>query len=129
MLMFAKIIDEKTKRCEVGPGTNAKFYKSIGFSQMEVEQAYDGCWYLAEYCPEKPTPTDEEQRKKRAEAYRLEKDPITCQINSLRDEEQTEEVLAEIESLKQERANKVAEIKAKYPYANDDIEIQTKGVK
>ena len=54
MLMFAKIIDEKTKRCDIAPGTNAQFYKSIGFAQMEVEQAYDGCWYLAGYCPEKP---------------------------------------------------------------------------
>ena len=54
MLMFAKIIDEKTKRCDIAPGTNAQFYKSIGFAQMEIEHAYDGCWYLAGYCPEKP---------------------------------------------------------------------------
>ena len=119
--MFAKIIDEKTKACEVCSGTNAKFYKSIGMVEMDVEQSYDGCWYLAGYCPEKPAPTDEEQRQNRAEAYRLEKDPITCQIQALRDEEQTPEVIAEIEVLKQERANKVAEIKEKYPYANDII--------
>ena len=55
MLMFAKIIDEKTKRCDIAPGTNAQFYKSIGFAQMEIEQGYDGCWYLKGYAPEKPT--------------------------------------------------------------------------
>lgn len=63
-----------------------------------------------------PEPTKEEQRQKRAEAYRLEKDPITCQINSLHDEEQTPEVIAKIASLVEERKVKVEEIKQKYPY-------------
>lgn len=49
--MFAKIINEKTKLCEVGIGTNAEFYKSIGMQEMEVEQAYDGSYYLKGYAP------------------------------------------------------------------------------
>ena len=53
--MYAKIIDEKTKQCEVGTGTDSAFYQSIGMSEMEVEQAYDGQWYLKGYAPEKPT--------------------------------------------------------------------------
>lgn len=69
-----------------------------------------------------PEPTKEEQRQARAEAYRLEKDPITCQINSLRDEEQTPEVVAEIAQLVEERKAKVAEIKARYPYSEEVIE-------
>lgn len=52
--MYAKIIDEKTKQCEVGTGTDSAFYQSIGMSEMEVEQAYDGQWYLKGYAPEKP---------------------------------------------------------------------------
>ena len=54
MLLFAKIEDEATKRVVVGLGTNTKFYQSIGMSEMEVEQAYDGSWYLKGYAPEKP---------------------------------------------------------------------------
>ena len=54
MLMFAKIINEETKACEVGTGTNTDFYKSIGMSEMEVEQAYDGSWYVKGFAPEKP---------------------------------------------------------------------------
>ena len=69
-----------------------------------------------EYIPEPLPPTKEEQQKARAEAYRLEKDPITCQINSLRDEEQTPEVIAEIASLVEERKAKVDEIKQRFPY-------------
>ena len=59
--MYAKIIDEETKLCEVGIGTNVEFYKSIGMTEMEVEQAYNGQWYLKGYAPEKPEPTLEEQ--------------------------------------------------------------------
>ena len=54
MLLFAKIEDEATKRVVVGLGTNTKFYQSIGMSEMEVEQAYDGSWYLKGFAPEKP---------------------------------------------------------------------------
>lgn len=120
MKKYAKIINEETKACEVGLGTNTKFYQSIGMVEMEVEEAYNGNWYVAGYAPAKPEPTKEEQQKARAEAYRLEKDPITCQINSLRDEEQTEEVIAEIAALVEERKAKVAEIKARYPYPTEE---------
>ena len=52
--MYAKIQNEETKQVSVGTGTNVKFYRSIGMSEMEVEQAYDGSWYLKGYAPEKP---------------------------------------------------------------------------
>lgn len=54
MIMFAKIIDEETKQCEVGVGTNTEFYKSIGMTEMDVEQAYNGQWYVKGYAPEEP---------------------------------------------------------------------------
>ena len=69
-----------------------------------------------------PEPTKEEQRQARAEAYRLEKDPITCQINSLRDEEQTPEVIAEIAQLIEERKAKVEEIKQRFQYPVEESE-------
>ena len=84
----------------------------------EIQETDDAL--LAVYNEPLP-PTKEEQQKARAEAYRLEKDPITCQINSLRDEEQTPEVIAEIASLVEERKAKVAEIKARYPYSEEVI--------
>ncbi len=116
MLKYAKIINQETKECSVGVGTNSEFYKFIGMSEMEVEQAYNGSWYVAGYAPEEPAPTEEEQRQKRAEAYRLEKDPITCQIESLRDEEQTPEVIEEINELLQKRTEVVKDIQERYPY-------------
>ena len=116
MKKYAKVIDEETKLCEVGLGTNTAFYQSIGMVEMEVEQAYDGQWYLVGYAPEKPEPTKEEQQKARQEAYAREVDPITCHIQRLSDEEQTPKVIAEIASLVEERKAKVEEIKQRYPY-------------
>lgn len=49
--MYAKIINETTKKCEVGLGTNTEFYKSIGMEDLEVEKAYDGSYYLKGYAP------------------------------------------------------------------------------
>jgi hypothetical protein len=51
MIKYAKVINYETKQCEVGTGTNAEFYKSIGMTEMEVEQAFNGSWYLAGYAP------------------------------------------------------------------------------
>lgn len=116
MLKYTKIIDDKTKECFVGIGTNTEFYKSIGMTEMEVEQAYNGSWYLSGYTPEKPIPTKEEQEQNRAFAYQQDVDPITSHIQRLRDMEQTEEIIAEINQLIIERDAKVEEIKARYPY-------------
>lgn len=52
--MYAKIIDEKTKLCSVGLGTDAEFYQSIGMEEMEVEQAYNGQWYVKGFAPSQP---------------------------------------------------------------------------
>ena len=80
-------------------------------------------WYRTVKNPEPLPPTKEEQEQNRANAYQQEVDTITCNINRLRDEEQTEEVIAEIEQLKLERKAKVAEIKARYPYPIEETNI------
>lgn len=65
MLKYAKVIDSETKACEVGIGTNAEFYQSIGMTEQEVELGYDGGWYLLGYAPKKPL--EELKAEKRAE--------------------------------------------------------------
>ena len=51
--MYCKY-DKNTKKClEVGTGTNTEFYKSIGMTDEEVEQSYDGSYYLKGYAPSK----------------------------------------------------------------------------
>lgn len=59
-------IDEKTGRClDIGEGSDIQFYKSIGFTEQEVEQSdVDGNWYLKGYAPMK---TDEEKAQEEAE--------------------------------------------------------------
>ena len=67
MKKYAIIIDEETKVCQVGLGDNVEFYQSLGFEEMEVEQAWNGDWYVLGYAPKKPL-----------EAYKQEK------LNALR---------------------------------------------
>lgn len=55
---YAQIINAETKVCNVGLGTNAAFYKSIGMELMDVEKAWDGHWYLKGYAPKKPVPPE-----------------------------------------------------------------------
>jgi len=55
MLRYAKVINSKTKTCTVGDENgDINFYKSIGMTEQNVEQAYNGSWYLEGYAPEKP---------------------------------------------------------------------------
>lgn len=71
MLKYAKIINKETNLCEVGTGTNTAFYQSIGMTEIDVEQAYNGQWYVKGFAPEKPAPTKEEVKQMR-KAYRHE---------------------------------------------------------
>ena len=54
MLKYAKVTNEETKECMVGLGTNIEFFKSMGMTEQDVEEAYDGKWYLVGYAPSKP---------------------------------------------------------------------------
>lgn len=54
MLKYAKVIDESTRRVEIGTGTNETFYASIGMEWMDVDHGYDGYWYVAGYAPAQP---------------------------------------------------------------------------
>lgn len=85
--MYAKIIDEKTKACSVGLGTNTEFYKSIGMSEMEVEQAYDGQWYLKGYAPEKPTEQKEAEVRSVRNLYLEQTDKFMIADYPITDEE------------------------------------------
>lgn len=82
---------------------------------LEVEPTEEGIRVFQIIGMSDEAKTDE-VRQLRAELYAKEKDPITCQIQSLRDEEQTPEVVAEIERLIAQRAEVVARIKEENPY-------------
>lgn len=119
MLKYAKIENEETKQCSVGLGTNTDFYKSIGMVEMEVEQAYNGQWYLAGYCPVKPAPTREEISQLRATAY--------LKIDKLHAERDRKTILgtwtSENETKYIEKVKTMsAEIAEKYPYPEEKVE-------
>lgn len=51
---YAKVVNEETKACEVGVGTDVAFYKSLGMTEMEVERGWEGNWYVKGHAPQKP---------------------------------------------------------------------------
>ena len=61
MITYAQIVDKQTKLVVVGTGTDSAYYQSIGMTPMDVEQAYNGAWYVKGYAPSKPESTIEEQ--------------------------------------------------------------------
>ena len=61
MIKYAKIENEETKEVSVGLGSDVSFYQSVGMEEMDVEEAYNGNWYLKGYAPAKPAPTVKEQ--------------------------------------------------------------------
>lgn len=71
MKKYAKVVNEQTKQCDVGLGTNIEYYKSIGMTEQEVEQCYDGSYYLKGYAPQKPQPTIKEQVVKLEKQYQM----------------------------------------------------------
>lgn len=54
MKKYAIIENELSKIVSIGSGSDIDFYKKIGMTEIEVEQAYDGTWYVAGYAPAKP---------------------------------------------------------------------------
>ena len=88
------------------------------YANEDIETAYTGDKYLKGFAPK---PSNEYQSKQREQAYIAEVDPITAHISRLKDETQTPDVVAEIEKLKIERDAKRAEIKERFPYAENTV--------
>ena len=65
MIKYCKIINEEKGLVEIGTGTNTNLYKSIGMTQLDVQQSdIDGAWYLTDKCPMK---TDEQKAQEEAQ--------------------------------------------------------------
>lgn len=71
MKKLAKIVDEKLHTVNVALGDNTEFYKSIGFINLDVEQGYNGNWYIQGYAPAKPEPTLEEILIQKEQEYNM----------------------------------------------------------
>lgn len=86
------------------------------YADKDIEFAYNGDKYLKGYTP---AIDNEYQRQMREKAYETETDPIQTHIDRLKDKEQTPEIVAEIETLRTERDEKIAAIKERYPYTEE----------
>lgn len=118
MIKYAKIEDEKTKACMVGDGDDIEYYKSLGMTEQDVEQCWNGEWYLKGYAPEKPAPTKEEISALREQVYIKEVDILHAQrqrktILGTWTEEDEANYIAEVKQLSEDIANR-------YPYPDEE---------
>lgn len=121
MKTYYELLQDKT----IGRSTNSKaIAQKLGLnltSEKEIVYGYDGKRYFKGDEPTPPSPTIEEVSETRKQLYTSLVDPITSHISRLKDEEQTEEVIAQIEALKVERSEVVAKIKEENPYPVDEM--------
>lgn len=120
MLKYAKVVNEETKQCEVGLGTNSVFYQSIGMTEQEVEKAYDGNWYLSGFAPIKPEPTIEEQN----EAIRATREQLYIQTSDKLKADYDEAVARgadNAEELKTAWLESKDKIRAENPYIVEEV--------
>lgn len=106
MFKYAKIINKETKQCEVGFGTNTEFYKAIGMTEMEVEKAYDGKWYVEGYAPEKPQSVIDEERIEELEQYLKDTDWY-----AIRKADNGEDMPEEIRTARQEARDEISRLR------------------
>ena len=112
--MFAKIINQETKEVQIVSGE--KLIKLYGATEMEVEQAYNGAWYVKGYAPKKPEPTLEEQVASLEQAYgmtRWQREGILAEGSLYSDytkakAQEIEELAAELRTA--EKASEVEEV-------------------
>lgn len=128
--MFYKIIDKKTKKVNVGLGTNQDFYESIDMIKCnddEVEQGYDGAYYLKGYAPQKPLEELKEEKlqelKQKANNYILNKYPYYKQLNVIRNG--TMEELAEMSSFIDGVRDKVNQLELDINSSNTEEKLLT----
>ena len=71
MIKYAQIVNEETKQVNVGIGTDEEFYKSLGMTKMNVEQAWNGSWYIEGYVPPEPEESLQEKLTELEEKYNM----------------------------------------------------------
>lgn len=111
--MYAMITDEKTKTVSVGIGTDTKFYESIGMTDMEVEQAYDGNWYVKGYAPDFSEEIKQDKIAELDAQYQAAKTQLMqyyFEFSIAGDTEGMEAIKAELVALNQQYDNDLAEI-------------------
>lgn len=73
MIKFAKLIDKE--KHTVAVLSDSKLAEVYGYKKMDVQQGWDGKWYEAGMCPEKPEVkadiTDEEKLEQEEAAYNM----------------------------------------------------------
>ena len=124
MLKYCKIIDKEKGLIQVALGTNEKFYKSIGFESMEVEEV-EGQYYLKGQAPQKTLEELKQEKilklRKNANNYIITKYPYYRQLNIIRNG--TKEELSEMSYFIDNIRNRVNQLELDINSSNTEEEL------
>ena len=112
--MYAIVTNEETKAVSVGLGTDVEFYKSIGMTDMEVEQAYDSSWYVKGYAPDFSEQIKQDKIAELDNQYQTNKAQLMqyyFEFSIAEDTDGMEAIKTEIEALKQQYDNDLEALK------------------
>lgn len=87
MIKYALIENEELGTVQVGIGDNAEYYKTLGMKPMDVEQAWDGNWYLKDRIPEKPQDIINRERISELKQRLVETDYVAMKLSEVEGEE------------------------------------------
>ena len=108
MIKYALIENEELGTVQVGIGDNAEYYKTLGMEPMDVEQAWNGNWYLKDRIPEKPQDLINRERISELKQRLVETDYVAMKLSEVEGEERAEllntyaDVLAERKAAREE---------------------------
>lgn len=80
-----KLKDNETKEVLVAFGDDVEWFESLGYTEIgEVEQGYDGAWYLQGYAPKQPIEEVKAKALAQAKAERAEAvSKITVEVDGM----------------------------------------------
>lgn len=113
--VFSRIVDDETKRLDCIVCGDVP---PAGFSEREIEQGFDGNWYLKGYAPKEPIEHKNEQiRQQRQSRFTSESDPLY--LDYVEAQARGDET---VDEKKQLWLDKKDEIRAELPYV---VEVKT----
>ena len=111
---YAKL--DENGNLQVGIGTDVDFYKSIGMTLMDVEQGWDGNWYLEGQVPQKP------QKNVLQEELQEQQDILSStDWYAIRFADSGVEIPADIKAKRQAAREKIDELRAEIEYLAKEL--------
>lgn len=100
MKKYALVINDETKQVSICDDSQIEHFKECGYTKQDVEESYNGLWYLKGYAPQETVAEKNENiRKQRQARYEVESDPLRMDYDEALAQNKIEALQSKINSL------------------------------